>query len=721
MGACGNMDKKKRELQKTEKVTNVDQSENSRLTSLQTRISLILIQDLTMSDMLTQCVQALVEDLDAAFARIWTHNESENVLELQASAGMYTHIHGPHGRIAVGKYKIGLIAQERAPHLTNSVVGDPRVHDQEWAKREGMVSFAGYPLVVHDQLVGVLAMFSRTELPATTLHVLGTVAKYIGVGIQKKHTEENLRARDISLQAALDRKSAFLALLQDVATTASTGSIADSIRATLKAICDLKGWPIGHGYLISQIGSREFVSSTIWFLKRPGFESFKKATEEAQLAISDGLPGLIVGARKPVWLSDLSDPVVLPRSNSAIAAGLKFGFGFPVYVGAEIVAVMEFFSDSLFRPDEELESLVIQVGAILGRAFERKKAHDALLHSEERHRILADTASDAIITIDERGTVVYANPATNRLFGHPIIDVIGREITMLMPDRLRNLHRQAFARHVQTGCRHMGWDRVELTALHESGREFPIELSLAESKLGALKFFTGIIRDVSERKNSEAELQRLSAQLLQLQDEERRKIARDLHDSVGQIVAALSMNISVIQSQSHKLDTVGARAVSENAQLVQQVSDEIRTLSHLLHPPLLEIAGLASALRWYVDGFSERSRIKIDLDIPSAFDRLPQGTELAIFRIVQECLTNIHRHSGSDTGVIRIRHEDNRLVVEVQDRGTGIPWEKQMELKVSGRGGVGFAGMRERLRPLGGTLEIRSDENGTLVSATIKL
>ncbi len=715
------MDKKRRELKNTEKVTNLDRKEHSRLTSLQTRISLILIQDLTISDMLTKCVQALVEYLNAAFARIWTHNESEEVLELQASAGMYTHLNGPHSRIAVGEYKIGLIAQERVPHLTNSVVGDPRVHDQEWAKREGMVSFAGYPLVVNDQLVGVLAMFSRTELPETTLHVLGTVAKYIGIGIQKKQIEETLRARDISLQAALDRKTAFLAVLQGVATTASTGSIADSIRATLKAICDLKEWPIGHGYLISQIGSREFVSSTIWFLKRSGFESFKKATEEAQLAISDGFPGLIVAARKPVWLSDLEDPVVLPRSNSAVAAGLKLGFGFPVYVGAEIVAVMEFFSDSLSQPDEELESLVIQVGAILGRAFERKRAEDALLQSEERHRILADTASDAIVTINEDGTVVYANPATNRLFGHPVSEVVGQEITMLMPDRLRSLHTQAFARHLQTGCRHMGWDRVELTALHESGREFPIELSLAESRLGAVKFFTGIIRDVSERKGSEAELQRLSAQLLQLQDEERRKIARDLHDSVGQILAALSMNNSVVQSQSHKLDALGSRAVSENAQLVQQVSDEIRTLSHLLHPPLLEIAGLASALRWYVDGFSERSKIKVDLEIPDAFDRLPQGTELAVFRIVQECLTNIHRHSGSKTGTIRIRREDDRLVVDVEDRGTGIPREKQVRLKDTGRGGVGFAGMRERLRPLGGVLEIRSDENGTLVRAAIKL
>jgi two-component system NarL family sensor kinase len=194
-----------------------------------------------------------------------------------------------------------------------------------------------------------------------------------------------------------------------------------------------------------------------------------------------------------------------------------------------------------------------------------------------------------------------------------------------------------------------------------------------------------------------------------------------LHDSVGQILAALAMNISIVQSQSHKLDLRGERAVAENSRLVQQASNEIRTISHLLHPPLLEIAGLASALRWYVDGFSERSKIRVDLQIPEDFDRLSEDTELAIFRIVQECLTNIHRHSGSATAAIKIERVGESLVVQIRDRGKGIPEEKQRELTASGRGGVGFSGIRERLRQLGGTLDIQSDENGTVVKAIFRV
>lgn len=216
-------------------------------------------------------------------------------------------------------------------------------------------------------------------------------------------------------------------------------------------------------------------------------------------------------------------------------------------------------------------------------------------------------------------------------------------------------------------------------------------------------------------------LRELSSRLQQMRDDERRQIARELHDSVGQLLAALSMNLGVVASQSHKLDATGVRAVSENAALVEQISSEIRTISHLLHPPLLDVAGLASALRWYVDGFSERSKIKVDLDIPDEIGRLSDEMEIAIFRMIQECLTNIHRHSGSSAAVIRVRKADHRILVEVQDEGKGMSPEKQLALNTSGRTGVGFRGMRERLRQLGGSLDIQSNGAGTEVIATLPI
>jgi len=213
----------------------------------------------------------------------------------------------------------------------------------------------------------------------------------------------------------------------------------------------------------------------------------------------------------------------------------------------------------------------------------------------------------------------------------------------------------------------------------------------------------------------------LASRFQRMQDEERKRIARELHDSVGQLLAAIGMNIAIVQQQSRKLDADGTRAVSENAVLVEQVSREIRTISHLLLPPLLDIAGLVSALRWYVDGCSERSKIKVDLDIPSDFGRLPDDVEIAIFRIVQECLTNIHRHSGSATATIAVYRENDFLTVQVRDEGKGIPRDKQRDLFESGRAGIGFGGMGERLRQLDGSLEIQSEGRGTTVIAKVKI
>ena len=148
--------------------------------------------DVPLPRVLQRSAEAVVTHLDAAFARVWTIERGSDVLELQASAGMYTHLDGPHGRVPVGKFKIGLIAAERRPHLTNSVVGDPRVGDQKWARREGMVAFAGYPLLVEDRLVGVLAMFTRRPLPEDTLEALSSVANVIAQGIERRRAEDAL-------------------------------------------------------------------------------------------------------------------------------------------------------------------------------------------------------------------------------------------------------------------------------------------------------------------------------------------------------------------------------------------------------------------------------------------------------------------------------------------------------------------------------------------------
>src|SRR6202050_4155485 len=214
-------------------------------------------------------------------------------------------------------------------------------------------------------------------------------------------------------------------------------------------------------------------------------------------------------------------------------------------------------------------------------------------------------------------------------------------------------------------------------------------------------------------------LRELSARLLRVQDEERRRIARDLHDSTGQSLALLSMNLSALETEAKQWNPNLARALEDNAAIVRRISSELRTLSYLLHPPLLEEVGLESALRWYIDGFSERSNIKVALELPQDLGRLPRELELATFRVIQECLTNVHRHSGSATASIRIVRSPSDLSLEVRDEGKGVPPEKLARIAGAGVSGVGLRGMKERVKGLNGELQIHSDEKGTAIRVVI--
>lgn len=215
-------------------------------------------------------------------------------------------------------------------------------------------------------------------------------------------------------------------------------------------------------------------------------------------------------------------------------------------------------------------------------------------------------------------------------------------------------------------------------------------------------------------------LRQLTGRLLNLQDDERRRIARELHDNAGQALSALAMNLGAVAKDLDRLvQTAGT--VADSASLVQEMSNDIRTMSYLLHPPMLDEMGLAAALRWYVDGFSERSKIAVELQCSQDLGRLSREVEIAVFRLVQECLTNIHRHSGSPTAAIRITRPDSHLRIEVRDEGKGISAKMREQMESGGTVGVGIRGMRERVRQLGGTLEISSEGIGAGTRILVRL
>jgi signal transduction histidine kinase len=243
---------------------------------------------------------------------------------------------------------------------------------------------------------------------------------------------------------------------------------------------------------------------------------------------------------------------------------------------------------------------------------------------------------------------------------------------------------------------------ILMTALGGALILFWVHYNLLSQELRALERAQGSLRG-------------LSARLMNLQDEERRKFSRELHDSLGQDLAALKMLLPMIDRTK-----TGDPNLAECMQVVDKAIAETRTISHLLHPPLLDEAGLTVAVRWYVDGFAQRSKLDVKLEIPDDLDRLPSPIELTLFRILQESLTNIHRHSGAAKAEVSIARLPGGLVMKIKDFGKGIPPATLERFRGDATGaGVGLAGMRERIRELGGRFEVRSDKNGTLVVVTV--
>jgi PAS domain S-box-containing protein len=364
---------------------------------------------------------------------------------------------------------------------------------------------------------------------------------------------------------------------------------------------------------------------------------------------------------------------------------------------------------------------------------------------------LAEANPFGTVIGDLRGRLSYVNPEFLKTLGYSADDVRAGKVRwdILTPPE----YAEADARAVEQ-LRTLGRCEVyEKAYLAKDGRRVPIligaaaidataddpEIAAFVTDLTPLKIAQEALRTANEelekkvaertaaleseildRKRAEKSLGVLTGRLLLAQDEERRHLARELHDHAGQTLVALGLNFAALLEAAQDQDPAIIKLVTQSQQLSDILSKEIRTLSYLLHPPLLDEAGLNSALHWYVEGFSKRSGVVVDLELPQDSSRIPRALELVVFRVVQESLTNIHRHSGSPTANIRLTRSTGEVRVEITDRGTGITPERLRQMTAA-QVGVGVRGMEERIRQFGGTLQLHSTPQGTKVIAVVPL
>jgi two-component system NarL family sensor kinase len=348
--------------------------------------------------------------------------------------------------------------------------------------------------------------------------------------------------------------------------------------------------------------------------------------------------------------------------------------------------------------------------------------------AEHPYRLLVETIEEGAATLSDDGTVLYSNKSFAAFFGVPLERFIGAPLQSFVTG-----NDAEFLKTLIMGAK-LASTRGEIRLLRRNGKPRTIRLTLSPNRELGLEAICAVATELTEivdaneaLRITETSLRQLSARLLQLQDEERRRIARDLHDITGQKIAVLSMSLDRLARLTEQRKPEAKDSIKESRDLVTQIGEEIRTLSYILHPPLLDECGLASAVHWYAEGFQKRSGIKLEVEIDADLPRLPSDAETTMFRVVQESLTNVHRYSGSSAAKIRIskicsERNSSEVLLEVIDYGHGIK-SGTAGTKLDGQAplGVGIPGMRERLHQLGGELNVDFGTTGTRVVATLPI
>lgn len=372
---------------------------------------------------------------------------------------------------------------------------------------------------IHDEDLGAVADSRRALLNSVGPHsVMCRLLRKSGGWIWAESTGQGVRdprtgrvetlvtvVRDVTESV---RAARTIRLLEQVAVAANEAvSVPAAMQAALRLVCDYTGWPTGHVYVPERTPRGDIAPTDIWYMDQPDkLREFRELTEATRFQSGEGLPGRVLKSGRPVWVGEVDADTSLTRSAAMKAAGIRSAYGFPVRAGNETLAVLEFFSTEPGTAEPELLDVMDNVGTQLGQVLQRQRAEAALRASEQQFRALAESAIEAIVTADAENRITYCNDSSTRLFGWRAEELIGQPLTVLLPERLREAHRAAFERFVETREATIIGRPMELFGVRKDGEEFPIELSLAWWEGSHGLHFAGIIRDITERKKAEHSL-----------------------------------------------------------------------------------------------------------------------------------------------------------------------------------------------------------------------
>lgn len=354
----------------------------------------------------------------------------------------------------------------------------------------------------------------------------------------------------------------------------------------------------------------------------------------------------------------------------------------------------------------------------------RKQAEEALRRSEEEFHIIFEHAAIGMVLVDPDGHLLRCNPAFCSIVGYTEPELPSLTFEKISHPEDVDLTRTMY-REVVRGKRDRYQIRKRYVRPNGEVRSARVTVSALRTNDGKLKYCVAMVEDITSQELAEHTLLQMSERLLRIQEEEQRRIAREVHDSTSQEMTALTLNLGALMAVRRSLPENAQKQVAESLALAKRVAREIRTFSYLLHPPMLNELGLWSAMQMFVEEFRDRSglRVKVEISKELKATALHPNQEIAIYRFVQEALANVHRHSGSETAAVKAHLRDRTIEVAIIDTGHGFRSDLLKEIQASSgfAGGVGISGMHERIGYIGGRVEFRSDEDETTVAAIIPL
>jgi PAS domain S-box-containing protein len=635
------------------------EEKQKRLTALRTDVVAALAQGgMSLCAMLQQSAEAVVRHLDAALARIWTLNQAGAVLELQASAGIPMDLDDAYARIPLGHLKVGLIAKERAPHLTNTLEGDARIADMDWVRREGLVSFAGCPLVVDGRVVGVIAMFARRPLQQDTLDALSFIADTVAQGVERVRAETALRESEQQFRRLIEEAHVGILLV---------GPGGEVFRSNMAACRML-------GLTEDQLDGKTPFDSH-WDIINDDGTPFPAEAHPIPRAIASRSPvrNVVMGVYRPttqgrVWLLVDAEPYL------------------------------------------EDDGSVTHVVCTFSDITERKRTEEFLRQSEERNRAILKAVPDLIFLQTGDGVFLdYHAQDMSELLAPPE-SFLGKNMRDVLPPWLAEEFASCFERALRTGVTQVCEYTLPVEAQQ---RHYEARIVCCDGD----KVLT-VVRNVTAHRLAEAQRTQLLGRVVNAQEEERARLAKEVHDEFAAYLSVLKWGLESLE----RAGGLPARARSELAYLAgltTQLQHKVRDFAFELSPAELDVKdGLPAALDGYIRRWAEHSGGRLEAEFCradfQASGRLPREVEIALYRVTQEALTNVLKHAEARRVTVTLGfhaldegREEVRLRIE--DDGVGFA---PAHCEGSERG-LGLKGIGERMALLGGTLEVRPGKKGT--------